>query len=82
MIGLVSDYFDTISVAAINIIDGTLQLGDTIHIKGIKTDFETTVESMQINRLPVLIANAGDSIGLKVSHPVRKKDVVYKVLNN
>jgi len=82
MIGLVSDYFDTISVAAINIIHGTLQLGDTIHIKGVETDFETTVESMQINRSPVLIANAGDSIGLKVSHAVRKNDIVYKILNN
>jgi putative protease len=79
-IGHVSNYFSKLSVAAINITDGTIKVGDTIHFKGSVTDFEERVESMQIDRSPVDIAQSGDSIGLKVSQKVRRKDKLFKVL--
>ena len=78
-IGYVSNYFSKISVAAVEIIDGTLSVGDTLHFKGHTTDFQTKIESMQIEHQSVSQAQKGDSIGLKVSEKVRKEDKVYKV---
>jgi translation elongation factor EF-1alpha len=78
-IGKVTDYFRKIGVAAIDITQGTLSVGDTIHIKGYTTDFTQVVESMQIEHENVPTAKAGDSIGIKVKDHVRDHDQVYKV---
>lgn len=78
-VGKISDYFRKIEVAAINITQGTLSVGDTIHIKGHTTDFTQTVESMQIEHEQIQTAKPGDSIGIKVNEPVRDHDTVYKV---
>jgi hypothetical protein len=78
-IGNIAHFFPKISVA---VLDLTLPLtvGDRILIKGPNTDFEQTVESMQIDRAPIQRGEGGQSIGLKVAQPVREKDVVYKKL--
>ncbi len=81
-IGFVSNYFSKISVAAIEMTKGKLKTGDTIHIKGHTTDFEEIVKSMQIEHDNISEAKTGDSIGLKVSQHVRKKDKVYKVVKD
>ncbi len=78
MIGTVSDFFARPVVAAIEL-TAALKVGDKIHIKGHTTDLELTVDSMQIDNADVEEAKAGDSIGVKVSERVRKKDTVYKV---
>jgi translation initiation factor IF-2 len=78
-IGKISDYFRKIGVAAIEITQGTLSVGDTIRIKGHTTDFTQVVESMQIEHQNVQTAKAGDSIGIKVKDHVRDHDQVYKV---
>ena len=78
-IGKVTDYFRKIEVAAIDITQGTLSVGDTIHIKGHTTDFTQVVESMQIEHENVQTVKAGDSIGIKVKDHVRDHDKVYKV---
>ena len=78
VIGKVSDFFSRPVVAGITL-TGTLNLGETIHIKGHTTDIEITVNSMQINNVDVKEAKAGDAIGLKVSERVRRGDIVYKV---
>jgi translation initiation factor IF-2 len=78
-VGKVSDYFRKIGVAAINITNGTLSVGDTIRIKGHTTDFTQTVESIQIEHEQVQTAKPGDSVGIKVNEPVRDHDTVYKV---
>ncbi len=77
-IGTVSDFFARPVVAAIEL-TAALKVGDKIHIKGHTTDLELTVDSMQIDNADVEEAKAGDSIGVKVSERVRKKDTVYKV---
>ncbi len=77
-IGTVSDFFARPVVAAIEL-TAALEVGDKIHIKGHTTDLELTVDSMQINNIDVKEAKAGDSIGVKVSERVRKRDTVYKV---
>ncbi len=77
-IGLVKDYFARIGVAGIDL-EGTLRVGDTIHIKGHTTDLEQAVDSIQIEHAQVQEAKAGDAIGVKVSERCRGGDVVYKV---
>ena len=80
MVGKVASYFKKIDVAAIDITNGTLKVGDTIHIQGHTTDFTQNVESMQIEHEQVEEAKAGDSIGIKVKDAVRHNDTVYKVV--
>jgi len=79
-IGFVSNYFGKISVAAVDITDGTVSVGDTLHFLGHTTDFESTVNSMQIEHKSVAEAKKGDSIGIKVSEKVREGDKVYKIV--
>ena len=74
-IGVVSNYFEKIGVAAIKL-SAPLKVGDKIKIKGGEVEFEQTVESMQIHNDKVEEAKAGDEIGIKVSQKVRKG---YKV---
>jgi len=77
-IGVIRHYFDKIQVAAMDL-TGDLAVGDTIHIKGNKSDVTCVVESMQIERDKVQKAGNGESIGTKVSGKVREHDKVFKV---
>lgn len=79
LIGKISHVFKKISVAIIDITDGELNVGDTIHIKGHTTDFEQKIGSMQIEHEQIQKAKKGDSIGLKVDNPVHEHDEVYLV---
>jgi len=79
-IGFISNYFSKISVAAVEITDGTVSVGDTLHFLGHTTDFESRVHSMQIEHKSVTEAKKGDSVGIKVSEKVREKDKVYKII--
>ena len=76
-IGEISNFFEHVSAAAIKL-KAPLKVGDTIHIKGGETDFEQTIESMQINREPIEKAKKGDEVGIKVEQKVRKGYKVYK----
>ncbi|GAB4115671.1 MAG: hypothetical protein Kow00103_10700 [Candidatus Caldatribacteriota bacterium] len=78
-IGRVTDYFAKIGVAALEIENGELSLGDTIHIVGHTTDFEQPVTSLQIEHKTVESAKTGEAIGIKVKDRVRHGDKVYKV---
>jgi len=79
-IGFVSNYFSNISVAAVEITDGTVSVGDTLHFLGHTTDVESRVHSMQIELKSVTEAKKGDSVGIKVAEKVREKDKVYKIV--
>ena len=76
-IGFVSNCFHKISVAAVEITDGTVSVGDTLHFLGHTTDFELTLHSMQIEHKSVTEAKKGDSVGIEISEKVRKGDKVY-----
>ena len=78
-IGKVTHYFGKISVAAIEITQGTLRVGDTIHVKGHTSDFTQTVDSMQVEHESIEVARVGDEIGMKMAEYVRENDAVYKV---
>jgi translation initiation factor IF-2 len=79
VVGKVFTYFAKPGVAGINITDGFIALGDTLHIKGATTDFIQKVESMEIDRVKVERAEKGQSIGIKVKERVRPNDIVYKL---
>lgn len=78
-IGEVVKFFAKPSVAAVKIISGEVKTGDTIKFTGFTTDFELSVDSMEINNQKVEKAVAGDYIGLKVPDRVRPGDEVFKV---
>ena len=78
IIGMVSDFFAHPVVAGIEL-TAALKSGDKIRIKGHTTDLEIIVDSIQIDNAQVSAANAGDSIGVKVSDKVRGGDTVYKI---
>jgi|UniRef100_A0A7C6EBD5 putative protease len=79
-VGKVTHFFGKISVAIVELTDGDLMVGDTVHIKGHTTDLTQKVESMQIEHKNVEKAAKGQSIGLKVSARVHEDDIVYKVI--
>lgn len=56
-----------------------MSVGDKIRIKGATSDFEQSVDSMQIEHEKMEKADAGQSIGLKTKEPVREQDTVYKI---
>jgi putative protease len=76
----VTHYFSKIGVAAIELTQDTLVVGDTIHIKGHTSDFTQKVDSMQIDGVSVPEATVGQSVGLKVAGHTREHDTVYKVV--
>lgn len=78
-VGTIAHYFTKINVAVIEL-DALLKTGDRVAVKGMTTDFEQTVDSMQIEHIEVKEAKKGDSIGLKVKDRVRPGDIVYKVV--
>ena len=77
-VGTVIKYFSKISVAAIQM-EGSVSVGDTIHIQGHTTDFTQEVDSMQIENESVERAGPGADVGIKVQDRVREHDTVYKV---
>ena len=79
-VGVVEKYFGKIGVAAIRITEGSLQVGDTVRIKGHTTDLEMKIDSMQIEHAAVERADPGASIGVKIQSRVREHDVVYKLV--
>lgn len=78
-IGKITHYFSKINVGILELSKGTLQVGDTIHIKGHTSDFYQKIESMQIEHDPVDKVKLGEPVGIKVENSVRENDVVFKV---
>ena len=78
-IGFVSNYFGKISVAAIEITNGEIAVGDRLHFLGHTTDFESTIHSMQIEHKAVTVAKKEDSVGIHVPQKVREGDKVFKI---
>jgi putative protease len=77
-VGIVTHYFSKIGGAIVDL-SGSLSVGARILIKGMTTSVEQTVDSMQIEHKDVNKAEAGQSIGLKVSDRVREGDTVYQI---
>lgn len=78
-IGQVINFFSKIGVGVIEL-KLPLSVGDRILIKGPTTDFEQTVDSMQIDRKNIPRAEGGQSVGLKMVQLAKQKDTVFKKL--
>ena len=79
-IGVVTHYYSHLSVATLRLEPGaTLRVGDAIHILGHTTDFTQRVESLEVDRKPLLEVGPNDDFGLKVVDHAREHDVVFKV---
>jgi putative protease len=78
LIGTVTHYFPQVQAAVIKL-KAPLSVGDTIKVKGHTTDFKETVNSIQIDRVPITSAKKGQEIGLLVNSRVRQHDKVYKL---
>jgi len=76
-LGLVTHYFPSARASALILETGILKVGDEIHIKGQTTNFKQKINSMQIDRQPILIAREGQEIGIGVKQRTRANDVVY-----
>jgi putative protease len=77
-IGVVTHYYNHLSVAILKLEKGILRVGDHIHIKGHTSDFAQPVDSMEIEHAHVNEARPGQSFGLRVREHAREHDVVYK----
>ncbi|UCF05673.1 MAG: translation elongation factor-like protein [bacterium] len=79
-IGHVADYFAKIGVVAIEVTAEGIKVGDTLHFVGHTTDFQQTIESMQIEHEQVQEAPVGSNVGIKVKERVRSHDKVFKLV--
>ena len=78
-VGYVKEYFAKVGVAGIEITEGYLSVGDTIHIKGHTTELTQRVDSIQLEHQSLERAEPGQVIGIKVRERVRPHDQVFKV---
>ncbi|MEM5869565.1 MAG: translation elongation factor-like protein [Candidatus Aenigmatarchaeota archaeon] len=79
LVGKITHYYGKIGVAVVEVLD-EISVGDKISIEGNVTNFQQTVDSMEIEHKKITKAKAGDAIGLKVIDKVREGDSVYKIL--
>ena len=79
LIGRITHYYSHLGVGIVELTDGELKVGDTIHIKGAHTDFTESVDSIQIEHQNVPRAEKGKVVGIKVKDKVREHDQVYRV---
>jgi len=77
-VGKITHYYDKISVAVLDLEAG-LKIGDKIKIIKDSEEFEQEVKSIQVDHKEVKSAKKGDSVGMKVDQPVKRKAEVYKV---
>ena len=79
MVGEVTHYFDRAKAGAFMITGAPIAMGDLLEFRGRAGSFRQKVTSLQINRVPVPSARAGDEVGLLVKKPVREGDYVFKI---
>jgi hypothetical protein len=77
MIGRVIHYYPKIGVAAV-VLEDHLAQGDRIHIHGPHDDVHQSVSSIEIDHVPIKVAERGQDVGIKVSERVHEGDVVFR----
>ncbi|MGD6810361.1 MAG: translation elongation factor-like protein [Candidatus Bathyarchaeia archaeon] len=78
-IGNVAHVFLKTNIAVVDL-KLPLSVGDRISIRGPVTDFDQTVDSIQVERKNIVRAQAGKSIELKLVQQAKERDVVFKKL--
>jgi len=78
-VAVIVKFFPKPSVAALEITNGVIKVGDVLRYKGHTTDFTEEIKSMEIDNQAVEEAKVGDLVGIKVKERVRENDKVFKV---
>ena len=78
-VGVVKRYFSKVGVAAVEVTQGAISLGDTLRFQGHSLQLEVKVDSMQKDNQAITEALPGDFIGIKVTDRVRENDQVVKI---
>lgn len=78
-VAVIVKFFTKPSVAALEITNGVIKVGDVLRYKGHTTDFTEGIKSMEIDNHAVEEAKVGDLVGIKVKERVRENDNVFKV---
>ncbi len=79
-VAVIVKFFAKPSVAALEVTNGTIRIGDILKYKGHTTDFTEEITTMEIDNQSVVEAKVGDLVGVKVKERVRENDKVYKVV--
>ncbi len=77
LVGTITHLFEKIHVAVIKA-SKEIKTGETLHIKGPKTDFFQNVQSMQVDHKNVLKACRGEEFGLKLNQKACVGDGVFR----
>lgn len=77
-VGTITHFFDKLSVGIVKL-DEPLTKGSKIRIEGGTTNFEQTVNEMQLDREDIEEGKKGQEIGMKVDEKVREGDSVFLV---
>ncbi len=75
-IGMVTHFYSNIGVAIVKF-KKEVGVGARVHFKGVTTDFDETITSMQYDHKPIETAPKGKEIGIKVKDKVREGDEVF-----
>lgn len=78
-IGKITHYFNHLGVAVIKLEAESLEVGQTIHVLGHKSDFSQVVTSLEVDKEAVVGLAQGDEGALKLERPVAEGDKVYLV---
>ncbi|MBT9130648.1 MAG: hypothetical protein DDT40_00469 [candidate division WS2 bacterium] len=81
-VGIITNYFKKIGVAVLKVEGTSLKIGDDLRVEGRESELFQKISSMQIEHKNIDEALPGENIGLKVLEPVKKGDVVFKVIDN
>ncbi len=79
LIGKIIHFYPKISVAVVEL-ECPLSVGDKIAIKKEAESFEQVVDSIQVEHQNIPKANAGQSVGIRISQPTKEGAKVFKVL--
>ncbi len=77
-VGKVIHYYDKIGVAVVRL-SGTLSTGDAVKIKKGDEEFTDIVESMQMDHQPVISAQPGNEVAMKISQHTKEGALVFRL---
>jgi len=75
-VGQVIHYWTRLGVAGVEL-TGSLKMDDWIQFRGVTTDFQQRVTSMQLNHRFIHQAHASQQVGILVADRVRAGDTVF-----
>ena len=80
-LGKVSNFYKKSNIALLHIEAGILLVGDDIYISGQTTGIvELKIKSLMIDDIEVNEAKQGDRPTIVCNHPIRERDLVYKIV--